>query len=108
MAASSMSDDQVNDLAELAERLATLARSWSGTEPPEAISELEYDPALRADGLRADELVDLKRRINRALEGLHVLSKEAAHGANPMEHMRLSGKREGLLLVLDYLRFYER
>lgn len=103
MAASSMSDDQVNDLAELAERLATLARSWSGTQPPEAISELEYDPALRPD-----ELVDLKQRINRALEGLRVLSKEAAHGANSMEYMRLSGKREGLLLVLDYLRFYER
>ena len=48
-----------------------------------------------------EQITALRQRIGNAMAEL---DKQALHTSVPVEHARLTGKRQGLALALDYLR----
>ena len=56
--------------------------------------------------LTAEQVSDLRQRIGNAMATLDRESMEAREDGQLIERARLSGKREGLSLALDYLRGY--
>ena len=56
--------------------------------------------------LTAEQVIDLRQRIGNAMATLDRESMEAREDGQLIERARLSGKREGLSLALDYLRGY--